>query len=79
MHPELKKHFNEFRSIDPSEITGKHGHPKRLMMAIDNAVTAMGDSESYSAYLIELGRRHTSLHFKITKKHVSIYHMIRFI
>nr|AUV50091.1 globin-like protein [Exaiptasia diaphana] len=69
MHPELKKHFSEFRSIDISEINGRHGHPRRLLMAIDNAVTAMGDSESYSAYLIELGRRHRELRFTITPAH----------
>ncbi|KXJ08948.1 hypothetical protein AC249_AIPGENE1925 [Exaiptasia diaphana] len=69
MHPELIKHFSEFRSIDINEINGRHGHPRRLLMAIDNAVTAMGDSESFYAYLIELGRRHIELNLRISQSH----------
>lgn len=71
MHPELKQHFSEFKNIDIGRINGTHGHPKRLLMAIDNAVTAMGDSESFSAYLVELGRRHNMPNIQPSHDHVS--------
>ncbi|XP_031561463.1 cytoglobin-2-like [Actinia tenebrosa] len=69
MHPELKQYFTEFKNIDIGHINGTHGHPKRLLMAIDNAVTAMGDSESFSAYLVELGRRHNMPHLRPSHVH----------
>nr|AUV50083.1 globin-like protein [Exaiptasia diaphana] len=69
IHPELKIHFKEFRSIEISEINGLHGHPKRVMTAIDDAVTTMGDSEEFYAYLFELGKRHADLDFKISRTH----------
>ena len=71
MHPELKQYFTEFKHIEVGQINGTHGHPKRLLMAIDNAVTAMGDSESFSAYLVELGRRHHMPKLQPSPAHVS--------
>ena len=35
-----------------------YGHAKRVMKAVENAVSALDDAESFSAYLEELGRRH---------------------
>ncbi|EDO44016.1 predicted protein [Nematostella vectensis] len=64
MHPGLQTYFSEFKHIKIDNINGSHGHPRRLLMAIDNAVTALGDSDSFSAYLVELGRRHHGMNFR---------------
>ncbi|XP_020910160.2 cytoglobin-2-like [Exaiptasia diaphana] len=69
MNPELKIYFKEFRSVPISEITDRHGHPNRLMTAIDEAVKEMGNSDTFYAYLYELGIRHGGFKLVISRTH----------
>lgn len=60
-HPEYQRLFPEFRDVPPEELektNALYGHAKRVMKAVENAVSALDDAESFSAYLDELGRRH---------------------
>ncbi|PFX30557.1 globin-1-like isoform X2 [Stylophora pistillata] len=60
-NPEYQRLFPEFKDVPPSELektNALYGHAKRVMKAVENAVSALDDSESFSAYLEELGRRH---------------------
>ena len=55
--------FPEFKDVDPSELektSALHGHAKRVMKAVENAVSSLDDAFSFAAYLEELGRRHKS-------------------
>ncbi|XP_028408968.1 neuroglobin-like isoform X1 [Dendronephthya gigantea] len=62
VYPEMQNLFPEFRgqgNVDKLETTQfLNGHAKRLMTAVENSVNALGDFESCSTYLQELGRRH---------------------
>jgi len=60
-NPEYQKLFPEFKDVPPEELektNALYGHTKRVMKAVENAVSALDDAESFSAYLDELGRRH---------------------
>ncbi|XP_073231190.1 globin-1-like [Porites lutea] len=60
-NPEYKRLFPEFKDLSLSDIEKTkelHGHAKRVMKALENAVSAMDDAEIFAAYLDELGRRH---------------------
>ena len=60
-NPEYKRLFPEFKELSLSDIEKTkelHGHAKRVMKALENAVSAMDDAETFAAYLDELGRRH---------------------
>ncbi|KAK2557128.1 Cytoglobin-1 [Acropora cervicornis] len=62
-NPEYQKLFPEFKDVDPSELektSALHGHAKRVMKAVENAVSSLDDAFSFAAYLEELGRRHKS-------------------
>lgn len=54
--------FPEFRGAGSVEKLGTtaflNGHAKRLMTAVENAITSMNDIVTCSTYLQELGRRH---------------------
>ncbi|CAH3119530.1 unnamed protein product [Porites lobata] len=60
-NPEYKCLFPEFKELSLSDIEKTkelHGHAKRVMKALENAVSAMDDAEIFAAYLDGLGRRH---------------------
>ena len=60
-NPEYQRLFPEFKDVPPSELektNALYGHAKRVMKAVENAVSALDDAESFAAYLDELGRRH---------------------
>lgn len=68
-NPEYQRLFPEFKDVPPSELAktnALYGHAKRVMKAVENAVSALDDSESFSAYLEELGRRHKTRFLKPT-------------
>ena len=46
------------------------------MKAVENAVSALDDAESFSAYLDELGRRHKTRPLKPTYLDVSLLKLI---
>lgn len=69
MNPNLKTRFTEFKEISVDEINKSNGHPRRLMAAIENSVSSLEDPETFAGYVLELGRRHTRLHFKPSKSH----------
>ena len=48
-----------------------YGHAKRVMKAVENAVSAIEDAESFREYLEELGRRHKTRALKSTYLDVS--------
>lgn len=53
--------------MDPSELqntSALYGHAKRVMKAVENAVSSLDDAFSFAAYLEELGRRHKSRSLK---------------
>ena len=61
MNPEYQKLFPEFKSVAPDDLektNALYGHVKRVMKAVENAVSSMNDVETFTAYLEELGRRH---------------------
>ena len=61
MKPDLPKLFPELKSITSGQLDASNtvfGHAERVMRAVENAVSALDDAESFTAYLEELGRRH---------------------
>jgi hypothetical protein len=61
INPDFQKLFPEFVNLKREELekaNALHGHAKRVMKAVENAVTAMDDAESFAAYLEGLGQRH---------------------
>ncbi|KXJ15001.1 globin-2 [Exaiptasia diaphana] len=63
MNPDFQKLFPEFVGLNREELekaNALHGHAKRVMKAVENAVTAMDDAESFTAYLEGLGQRHVN-------------------
>lgn len=61
MKPDLPKLFPELKSINSGQLDASNtvfGHAERVMRAVENAVSALDDAESFTAYLEELGRRH---------------------
>ncbi|XP_073230402.1 globin-1-like isoform X2 [Porites lutea] len=68
-NPEYQRLFPEFKDVPPSELektNALYGHAKRVMKAVENAVSALDDAESFAAYLDELGRRHKARALKPT-------------
>ena len=68
-NPEYQRLFPEFKDVPPEELektNALYGHAKRVMKALENAVSALDDAESFSAYLEELGRRHKTRALKPT-------------
>ncbi|XP_068673110.1 cytoglobin-1-like [Montipora foliosa] len=62
-NPDYRKLFPEFKDVDLLEIeknSALHGHAKRVMKAVENAVSSMDDAFGFAAYLEGLGRRHKS-------------------
>lgn len=75
MNPDYQKLFPEFKDVDPVELenTGAlYGHAKRVMKAVENAVSSLDDAFSFAAYLEELGRRHIARALKPSYLDVSI-------
>ena len=73
-NPEYQRLFPEFKDVPPEELektNALYGHAKRVMKAVENAVSALDDAESFSAYLEELGRRHKTRALKPTYLEVS--------
>lgn len=61
LNPDYQKLFPEFKGVEPTELentTALYGHAKRVMKAVENAVTSLDDAFSFAGYLEELGRRH---------------------
>ena len=61
MKPDLPKLFPELKSINSGQLDSSNtvfGHAERVMRAVENAVSALDDADSFTAYLEELGRRH---------------------
>ena len=73
-NPEYQRLFPEFKDVPPTELektNALYGHAKRVMKAVENAVSALDDAESFGAYLDELGRRHKTRALKPTHLDVS--------
>lgn len=73
-NPEYQRLFPEFKDVPPLELektNALYGHAKRVMKAVENAVSALDDAESFGAYLDELGRRHRTRALKPTYLDVS--------
>ncbi|KAL9959106.1 hypothetical protein ACROYT_G036189 [Oculina patagonica] len=61
MKPDLPKLFPEFKSLNSEQLDTSNAmfsHAERVMRAVENAVSALDDAVSFTAYLEELGRRH---------------------
>ena len=61
MKPDLPKLFPELKSLNSGELDTSNAifkHAERVMRAVENAVSAVDDAVSFTAYLEELGRRH---------------------
>lgn len=61
MKPDLPKLFPELKNVNSGQIGTSHAlfsHAERVMRAVENAVSALDDAVSFTAYLEELGRRH---------------------
>lgn len=75
MNPDYQKLFPEFKDVDPVELentSALYGHAKRVMKAVENAVSSLDDAFSFAAYLEELGRRHIARALKPSYLDVSI-------
>lgn len=73
-NPEYQRLFPEFKDVPSEELektNALYGHAKRVMKAVENAVSALDDAESFSGYLEELGRRHKTRALKPTYLDVS--------
>lgn len=60
-NPDYQRLFPEFKDVDPTELentSALYGHAKRVMKAVENAVSSLDDAFSFASYLEELGRRH---------------------
>lgn len=63
--------------MDPTELENTnalYGHAKRVMKAVENAVSSLDDAFSFAAYLEELGRRHKARALKASILDVSNTH-----
>ncbi|XP_068672902.1 globin C, coelomic-like isoform X2 [Montipora capricornis] len=68
-NPEYQRLFPEFKDLPLLELENTnalYGHAKRVMKAVENAVSALDDAVSFGAYLEELGRRHKTRALKAT-------------
>ena len=75
MNPDYQRLFPEFKDVDPVELentSALYGHAKRVMKAVENAVSSLDDAFSFAAYLEELGRRHIARALKPSYLDVSI-------
>jgi hypothetical protein len=73
-NPPLQQVFPEFRHVTLDTLKtdrSLHGHTKRVMKVVGNAVAALEDIDSMTEYLQELGRRHRYRQIKPTPFHVS--------
>lgn len=60
-NPSFQKLFPEFKDLEYGQLEqakALHGHGKRVVKALENAVLSLDDSEAFASYLEELGRRH---------------------
>ena len=73
MNPSFKDRFTEFKGISVDDINKSNAHPRRLMAAVENSVKSLEDGETFSGYILELGRRHARHSVKPTKSNVSIF------
>ena len=74
MNPDHQKLFPEFKDVPPTELENTnalYGHAKRVMKAVENAVSCLDDAVSFAGYLEELGRRHKSRSLKASYLDVS--------
>ena len=67
----MKSRFTDLKYISVDQINKSTAHPKRLVAAIENSVNSLDDVETFSAYVLELGRRHAKLNLKPTKSQVN--------
>ena len=77
MNPSLKTTFSDFKDISVEKINKSNSHPRRLMAAIENSVTALDDTETFTSYMMEMGRRHARMNIKPSKSHVTVVFVVR--
>ena len=78
LNPDYQRLFPEFKDVDPVELentSALYGHAKRVMKAVENAVTSLDDAFIFAAYLEELGRRHKARALKPSYLDVSVTKM----
>ena len=66
-NPTFQKLFPEFKDLEYAQLEeakALHGHGKRVVKALENAVKSLDDAEAFTSYLEELGRRHVSRSLK---------------
>jgi len=81
MKPDLPKLFPEFKSVSSGHLDTSNAffaHAERVMKAGENAVSALDDAVSFTAYLEELGRRHKVRALKPDYLEVTIFFQFTF-
>ncbi|XP_031556223.1 neuroglobin-like [Actinia tenebrosa] len=73
LNPNLQSTFPAFKGLELKDILNSRSlylHAKRVMNAMENAVSSLNDSETFTCYLANLGDRH--LPWNIQRQHFDI-------
>ena len=78
MNPDLQDTFPTFRGVALDELMNSRSlflHSKRLMAAIESAISSLDDGQEFLEYLTNLGQRHIAIsiadkHFKVGSLHL---------
>ncbi|XP_001641645.2 neuroglobin-1 [Nematostella vectensis] len=73
VNPNMQDTFPNFKGKELKDILNSRSlylHAKRVMVAVENAVTVLDDAETFESYLINLGGRH--LPWGVTKDHFGV-------
>ena len=73
LNPDLQDTFPSFGGVALDELMNSRSlflHSKRLMAAIESAVSSLDDGQEFTEYLIDLGERHLAK--SISEKHFKV-------
>lgn len=73
MNPSLQDTFPAFKGRELKDILNSRSlylHAKRVMGAVENAVSSLNDSEAFTNYLANLGARH--IPWNMQKEHFNV-------
>lgn len=73
VNPSLQDTFPVFKGKELKDVLNSRSlylHAKRVMSAVENAVSALNDAEAFTRYLENLGARHIPWH--VQKEHFNV-------
>jgi len=73
LNPNLQDTFPSFKGVALDELMNSRSlflHSKRLMEALEIAISSLDDGQDFTEYLTHLGERHTAI--SITENHFKV-------